>query len=242
MSPRPWLFILAFCVACSGAEVEFASGGGGAATTSNGGATSAQGGNAGAGAVGSGGEPAGGSGVGGTGAGSTVAECTSSDQCTLHNDCCSCIGIAPGETPPDCSDISCLISTCESLGHDGLTPSCEAGRCVAGFPCDTTPVTCEQAPPACQPGHTPSVDGDCYGPCVAANECATVTNCQDCNAAGHACVVENTQLGPRYHCVTVPTSCMGDVTCNCLGSSVCVAPYDQCVEQNGALNCNCINC
>lgn len=183
-------------------------------------------------------------GVGGTATGGFdgTPECTTSDDCALVDDCCNCMAQPATEPVPKCDDIACLVPTCQSLGHPELAAACEVGRCVAGFPCDTRVVTCDAAEPQCAPGETASVVGTCYGPCVPADQCATVTSCDDCDLTSQVCVSETTQLGPMVHCVPIPSDCVGDTSCACMGASVCVAPFDACSDQSDGITCGCPTC
>ena len=202
--------------------------GGNTTTTSNGG--SANGGNG-----------AGGSSSGGSGGGVILPECITAEDCTLGNDCCACEGLAENEMLPPCN-IDCLIDKCTELMLPELEATCEAGQCVAGFACDHSEVLCEAPQPQCPPGETSSVNGVCWGPCVPIDECATVTDCADCDPGTHVCVEDVTQLGPRYHCVPLPPQCNGDKTCACMGSAVCVGAFNQCVDGPDGISCNCPTC
>ena len=211
---------------------------GGAAQGGEGGTSQ---GGAGQGGAGQGGSSQGGAGQGGGGAGTSTAECSTAEDCQLVNDCCACEGIPASEEPKMCN-IDCLQPTCDSVGHFATEPLCEVGRCVAGFDCDHSTVTCDVDPPDCQPGHTAIVIDGCYGACVDAGECAQVGDCSQCNAAGHLCVTEQTQLGLRHHCVPLPGECQGDPTCACMGASVCLAPFDTCSDSATGVTCSCPAC
>ena len=125
--------------------------------------------------------------------------------------------------------------------------ACVAGRCVAGFACDTTRVTCKIATPSCPAGEVPTVNdaGTCYlGTCAPATECTTVTSCGVCTGASEACVSYETQLGPQHHCVTIPPACNGNGGCSCNGLVSCVAPYRMCTDYSGirGVTCSCPTC
>ena len=49
--------------------------------------------------------------------------------------------------------------------------TCLRGRCSLAFDCDRSHALCEQAPPECGAGMSPSVAQDCWGPCVPDDEC-----------------------------------------------------------------------
>lgn len=209
--------------------------GGGGSGGATGGSTTGGGGSGGA-MGGSGGATGGSGGSGGT------PQCEDGASCQLVNDCCSCVAIGPGETAPDCNIPECLVPACESVGNPGQGAQCVVGQCVAALDCDHSKVACAALPPQCPPGQTPTVKGLCWGGCGEAVECATVAGCDQCTG-GLACVVEETQIGPQYHCVAPPAGCAGGVpTCACMGGAVCVPPFDQCMESGGALICSCTNC
>jgi hypothetical protein len=87
------------------------------------------------------------------------------------------------------------------------------------------------------------VMGMCYGPCVPANECAEVDTCAQCDATQHVCVNEVAQLGPTPHCVDVPAACQNMADCACMGSSVCVGAFNQCVDGPAQqISCQCPTC
>lgn len=200
-------------------------GGTGGATGGTGGATGGSGGTSTGGAGGSGGTP----------------QCTDDSQCQLVNDCCSCLGIAPGELSPDCNISECFVPTCQALGKSDQAASCVAGQCVAGLNCDHDKVACDSLPPTCPPGQTATVNGLCWGGCAPADECAVVAGCEQCTG-GLACVQELTMAGPVTHCVQPPDACNGTPSCECMGGAVCVDPYGVCGETASGLTCDCPNC
>ena len=214
-----------------GAGVGAASGTGGNGIGGTGGSSGA----AGSGAV---------SGSGGSGgAGATTSECTENTQCRLHADCCTCLALAPGEpAPPKCA-IQCIQDKCSELGVTAASVRCAAGVCAAGFTCSGQ-VLCPALPPKCEPGSVPTVSGGCWGTCVPADECASVSDCAQCTDPLEICVTYVTQRGPENHCVPVPKGCEGKPTCQCLGSSVCLQPFSSCSEKSGVrgANCDCPNC
>jgi hypothetical protein len=225
-----------------GAATGGRAGTGGAATGSGGAGTggAATGGRLGTGGAATGGRP----GTGG-GAGGAAPECRVAGDCRLYSDCCACEALAPGEPMPPACPAICVVGRCTQLGLPNDAVDCVAGRCVAGFDCDATKVTCKVAIPACPAGETPIVAGSCYtGQCAPAAECRVVDGCQVCSAAGLACVVYETQMGNQAHCVTIPAACNGDATCACLGQTACIAPYRACANFSGVkgISCGCPNC
>jgi len=233
--------------ACAGSSrVDSGSSGGAAASGEAGGATQGGGGSGATGGDNSGGgNSAGGAGASGGSGGAppVVAECTDDSDCKLVNDCCSCLGIPTSRQDPDCDLSECLIPHCQSLEFGDLqNAQCRVGRCVAGFTCDHTEVTCESVPPNCPPGETPSALGDCWGKCVATTECESVGSCDQCDTNSEQCVRQDTQLGAVYHCVDKPEACDDNPSCACMGASVCLAPYDTCNDTALGITCSCLTC
>jgi hypothetical protein len=106
-------------------------------------------------------------------------------DCKLVSDCCSCEAIPIGATGRPCS-LVCIQSRCAALQLPQGAVDCVAGRCVAGFACDPSQVTCRVAPPSCAAGEIPSINasGNCYtGACVPASECTGVAGCGACTGA-----------------------------------------------------------
>ncbi|MCC6555774.1 MAG: hypothetical protein IT372_22660 [Polyangiaceae bacterium] len=238
---RHSIFFLAMgiCVAACGGDEPASGGGGGGA--GHGGAGGAAGGtSAGGGGAGQGGA-AGHGGQAGHGGGSAAPECEVDSDCIIVNDCCTCEGMPKGSVAPDCPIQDCFVPTCESLGLSTLTPTCNAGRCVAGHRCDPAEVLCNALPPPCEAGKIPAVSGACWGGCVAPTECATVGSCDQCGP-GLACVAE-VGFAADFHCVDVPEVCGSAVDCGCVGASACVEPFTMCVQASPAeLHCECPNC
>ena len=224
-----------------------AGGRGGAAGGSSGGQSGAGGGKAGAGGAGGGKAGTGGAAGGKAGAGGAPGpECAAASDCKLVADCCTCEAIPAGATAPACS-LVCIQSQCAARQLPQGEVDCVAGKCVAGFRCDATPVTCRRAPPVCPAGEVPTIDdaGTCYvGTCAPATECTTVTGCGLCTGAGQTCVQYDTQLGPQAHCVEIPAACGSDGTCACLAPGSCIAPYRSCTNFSGirGISCSCPTC
>ncbi|MEZ4221549.1 MAG: hypothetical protein R3B13_11530 [Polyangiaceae bacterium] len=182
-------------------------------------------------------------GTGGTGGVVGAPECKTANDCKVFNDCCSCEGVPKAENPTVCPAL-CKQNKCESLGVSPTTVECVAGRCVKGYDCDTSKVTCKAAEPACPSGQVPEVKGNCYTfNCVPANECMFVPSCAKCGG-NDVCANYVTQLGPRPHCVSIPTECNGNFTCACMGPSVCLSPFDSCSDLSGpkGVACTCPAC
>jgi hypothetical protein len=222
-------------------------GGSGGVTGGSGGVTGGSGGVAGGtgatGGGGLGGASNGGTGGGGTGGTSAAQpECKADSDCKVFSDCCTCMAVPIAENPTSCP-LTCVIDSCVAAGAPKL-PACVAGRCVMGFECDSSKVTCKSLPPKCGAGQVPQVSGDCWkGGCVAADECQSVHACSDCTGS-LACASYQTQLGPQAHCVDIPKSCGGAATCACMGPSVCTDPFSSCNDLSGSqgVSCGCPTC
>jgi hypothetical protein len=98
------------------------------------------------------------------------SECTVDDDCRLVSDCCRCVAAPRGVTLDVCY-ASCTETMCLTGGITGSERVCVNGRCVLDRSCDRSQVSCDMAPPECEPGMIPTVDGACYGPCIASTEC-----------------------------------------------------------------------
>lgn len=98
------------------------------------------------------------------------SECTTEDDCRLVSDCCRCVAAPKGVTLDVCY-ASCAETMCIAGGVTGSERVCVNGRCVLDRSCDRMSVTCDMAPPECEPGTIPSVEDGCYGPCIASTEC-----------------------------------------------------------------------
>lgn len=171
--------------------------------------------------------------AGGAGAEVTVAECATDDDCRIVNDCCTCAALPKSVKVPECSAV-CVQSACPARGLGQAKTACVANRCVFDLSCDRSQVTCEAPTPTCPAGQLPSVSGPCWGPCVPAQDCGAVTNCNDC-AAGQVCVRNELQI-PSTHCVEASASCLRHPTCECTN-----ACDFQCSDENG-IGCFCIAC
>ncbi len=208
------------------------------------------GGRLGTGGIGTGGMGSGGRGTGGRGTGGSMApapECATASDCKLVSDCCTCAAVPVGHEAPQCA-LVCIQSKCAQQQLPLGTPAaCVAGRCIAGFNCDDSRVSCDIATPNCDDGQVPAINaaGTCYaGGCVPASQCKTVSSCNVCGGTAPACVTYQTQMGNQHHCVTIPTACGGDATCGCLGPTSCVSPYLSCTNYSGnrGVSCGCPNC
>jgi hypothetical protein len=170
-------------------------------------------------------------------------DCTASDECKLHADCCWCLALAPGEEAPRCHIPDCTQDACFELG---IAPDakvmCQAGRCILGLDCDHSKVLCEMPQPRCQLGEVASVRGACWGDCVPASQCAFVPACTYCDLDRQVCVI-NSAFMTTKHCVSVPPACDSDRSCDCMGSNVCVDIFRHCSDgAEGEINCDCPNC
>lgn len=232
--------------------------GGAAGSVSNGGASGAVGtggamGTGGAGTGGAAGHP----GTGGN-AGSVVdagrpdaappidggsgAVCKVDSDCHLGNTCCECVALGVGEKARAC-DQQCVQSACSAERIQGVR--CSLGRCVLAPECDSRNVTCNIVPAEpCPEGQVQSVKGNCWGACVPASACRTVTDCKACAANAYFCARQEAQVGSTFRCVDVPAQCDANVTCGCAGSFACLPPFGACNASMGGkqLNCSCPTC
>jgi len=187
-------------------------------------------------------------GVGGASGGASVdagikPECTTEKDCQIFTDCCACEGVPNGAMPPSCR-LACKQNQCASLGLAAPQAACIAGRCVAGFECDSSKVLCKLVPPTCPAGQVPLVQGSCWqGACVAANECASVKDCSACTG-GLICAEFVQRGGPAVHCYDVPKECNGNYGCSCAGAGVCSGPGLTCGDLSGLMGiaCSCPAC
>jgi hypothetical protein len=178
--------------------------------------------------------------AGGTGVG---PECTTANDCKLLSDCCTCEAVAPGEAVPTCPPIACLVNQCEAHALLPNRVACVAGRCVAGFECDSSKVICKSLPPTCDAGFIPAVKDGCYaGGCVPVTECISVRSCLDCKGRS-TCAAYVERSGSVPHCVTVPDACRVR-TCECVGPSVCTGAFSSCGDLSGlpGVACSCPTC
>lgn len=171
--------------------------------------------------------------AGGAGPEPTVAECVTADDCQVFTDCCTCAAVPTSEENLACPGL-CIQSACQARGLGTAKATCVANRCVFDVSCDSSRVTCEAATPTCPAGQVPSVSGACWGPCVPAQDCQEVTNCNDC-AAGQVCV-RNELQPPSTHCVEVSASCLQHPNCDCTN-----ACDFQCSDETG-IGCFCVSC
>ena len=169
-------------------------------------------------------------------------ECVDAAACSLFTDCCNCLALAPGETPPPCGITTCFVTTCTPRGITDADVTCAAGRCAAGYDCDPSSVVCAMPPPACAAGEVPSVRGGCWGACVPATECSRVTDCGQCAPELQFCVRDVTRMGPIAHCVERLDECGAVPSCECAGASVCVAAFYLCGDDAAGPMCNCPTC
>lgn len=167
--------------------------------------------------------------------------CKIDSDCRLSDTCCGCLALGPNDKAPVCS-ILCIQSACAAQQIHGTR--CSQGRCVVAPECDSKNVTCKVLPGECRAGEVHSVKGDCWGGCVPASSCRTVTDCKACESDAYLCARQETQLGSVYRCVDVPAQCGNNVTCSCAGPAACLPPFGSCnASMSGKqLNCSCPNC
>ena len=171
--------------------------------------------------------------------------CVNNQDCYLVSDCCSCLGVANGQAAPGCDLPECFGPRCEAEGFNGVeAASCSAGQCVAGFDCDIAKVGCDEPQPECDPGLSPTVIDGCWGPCLPVSQCASVSSCEQCDQSSQLCVKDSGEEYTAYHCVNLPDECKDDRSCACMGKSVCVGDFDECVDDpvENRLTCSCSLC
>ncbi len=180
-----------------------------------------------------------GGGVGGTLGG----QCTEATQCKLFSDCCTCAAIGVGDPDPPSCFAECVQDACSALGVTAANVGCAAGSCNAGIDCSGN-AACDIMQPICDPGMVASISKTCYGPCVPVTQCASVPSCAVCNGPLDTCVTIDAQSGPSEHCVGIPKGCEGTPTCECMGGSVCISPFDACSDLSGVdgMGCSCPAC
>jgi hypothetical protein len=228
------LTILTLVSACSGTVADATSTGGNGSVIQVGGSSTSGGGSA-LGGLGTGGN------VTSTG-GAPATVCTSASDCALADGCCTCMAYAKGQGVADCA-MACSQTACAKMGITASNVTCVAGRCVLDKRCDARLVQCNSAPPPCAAGRAAIVENGCYGTaCIDVDQCAAVTSCSVCDAAGLACVTDqlNSVVGDDYHCISVPSSCAQNPTCQCVGAC---QPNYQCANRSStALVCQCPMC
>ena len=212
------------------------SNGGKGGTTDRGGSNNSGGKGNSSGAANSGGKAS----TGGTaGTGGSDGICRSNEDCRISGDCCNCFAAAPGEATELCK-LLCSQSACSAAGIKADEVACVAGRGGIARSCTPPLVFCDAVEPICPAGSIASVNGSCWGPCLQVGECSDVPSCKVCSDAGLTCVTDETQLGPRYHCVSTPPACEKNPTCSCM--SVCRSPYTCTAPESTELSCTCPVC
>jgi hypothetical protein len=173
--------------------------------------------------------------------GGTGPACKVDSDCKLVDSCCVCAAVPPNTSIPVCN-IACIQSACAAMQIHGVR--CSQGSCVAAPDCDGSKVTCKILPPVCPLGQVLSVKGACWGPCVPATSCLTVTDCKSCASDGHFCARQEALPGATFRCVDTPAACDANITCGCAGSFACLPPFSSCnASMDGRqLNCSCPTC
>jgi hypothetical protein len=146
----------AFAAACGGEEGGASDGDAGASGGASAGGSTATGGTPNSGGTGSG------SGTGGVVSGTGGRDSSCPPECFVANECVA----QCGDEPRNYGCCPCPAGTINvfSCGAGGGGP----GEVVS---CDPRSVTCRVATPECGEGMVPSVEGNCYGPCVPIASC-----------------------------------------------------------------------
>jgi hypothetical protein len=85
--------------------------------------------------------------------------CIEAADCRLYSDCCTCDAFASDEEPPDCS-ADCDRTMCEEWG---VTEAICSHTChLRLVDCDPMLIMCDETPPACDEGFTPSIESRCW--------------------------------------------------------------------------------
>jgi hypothetical protein len=197
------------------------------------------------GTTGTGGDSGSGSDDGTTGEGPTNA-CETPDECVLVNDCCQCAAAHMDDEIPECP-MECDQPMCDALGIPDIEVVCEDGECgLEPHDCSGL-VVCASLPPECPEGTLPEVGnggggGGCWtGLCIPVEACDPLPGCEFCDA-DEACVETASQLGTSYSCRPLPDECGGVPTCECMPPDTCTAPFDACMDVDGAVQCSCLAC
>ncbi len=128
-----------------------------------------------------------------------------------------------------------------ATGGSGGSATGGSGGTAGSVDCDPDAVLCKSMPPMCNPGEVPSVQGDCWGPCVPILSCNPVADCSTCTKGFCAAYAG---LATEYRCVMPSIQCQA-LACSCLAQYFCVAPYDACVDgsvSKPAVTCECPTC
>ncbi|MFZ5895413.1 MAG: hypothetical protein ACOY0T_30435 [Myxococcota bacterium] len=155
----------------------------------------------------------------------------------------TCQTFAPVEC--DGNKVPSVINNCwgECVDKSRCLPDSGGGGSsgAPGADCDTSKVTCQTfAPVTCPDGQVPSVQDQCYGPCVSRADCATPYDCNPYNAQGQTppdCPsgqVPSIVNGKYDRCVSKyscePTACLAYIENS---DGVCKRPYnDPCRGQD----------
>jgi hypothetical protein len=165
-----------------------ASSGGSAGAVAAGG-TPSSGGNSGNGGRSAGGTSSSGDGGRTTGGATGSGGSTSCPpECLVANECVT----ACGQTPRSYGCCPCPAAMINA--RTCSTPSNDAG--ANGVSCDTRSVVCKRVAPTCPAEQVPSIEGQCYGPCVSIDACACNV-AEDCPAPDqYTCHLSQKRCGP----------------------------------------------
>ena len=100
--------------------------------------------------------------------------------------------------------------------------------------CEPREVDCEDDPPLCPRGDTPSVVDRCWGPCVNLQRCRLFRRCTICEENGQLCFQyfrETLDSSPSRWCLEKPPEInCAEPTCDCLGA---LCGHWPCLEVQG---------
>jgi hypothetical protein len=162
-----------------------------------------------------------------------VPECETAADCVLFGGCCECSAQAVGsdriECPAECDQARCA--------RDGITAQdlvCNHGRCILNRSCTADTVGCDATPPECAANERATQRHDCWGPCIARDDCFAFADCSDCTD-GEVCV-QTQGFTITTECVPQLSSCTPGHYVECLNLPGCTE------DDAGVLECVCGGC
>lgn len=161
-------------------------------------------------------------------------ECQYDTDCEVRNDCCDCVA---AKSVPACDPVGCAPS-CGNLGLTNPTARCIMGLCRPSANCDPRFAQCDALPPACESGWVPSIDANCWGPCVDPSVCLQVPSCEVCTTAGRRCAAGDALTKGQRYCFDLSPSCGDGSICDCLGGR-CTGVGDDCHDSTQGADVDC---
>jgi hypothetical protein len=163
--------------------------------------------------------------------------CTQDNECAVLEDCCSCGAFVIADGDPGMCNMGCDQSACSARGLDGVDAACRLGQCrLEAVSCDPGTVLCDAEPPACAQGKVARVVDGCWGQCVDARHCDSLSDCSpDLCGDGWMCVKSQTTFAP--HCEPMPAACDGEASCGCVGAYLDEFCMGGCMDGGGEILC-----